>query len=437
MMRQPKAVPTPLFDELVAARARTDALFASVPEASMYARPIAERHRLAFYLGHLEAFDTNLLRARDRGQPATDLERLFAFGIDPLGQSLPSDQASDWPALVQIHDFATASRRRLDAWLAQADVRATIDGTSLATLLQVAIEHRLMHAETLAYLLNRLPATKSTRGLARNERAFDDADLVPIAAGAVTLGTDGEADAAFTWDNERPALQVEVAAFAIDRHMVTNSQYRRFVEDGGYADARWWTPPDRAWREHAQVTYPASWCAANGDWLLVSRFDRVPFQGDWPVHVSHAEASAYAAWAHKRLPTEAEWQRAAYATPHGRERAFPWGDAPPSARHGVFDFARWDPLAVDAHPQGTSAFGVAGLIGNGWEWTSTRFAPLPGFSASGFYPGYSADFFDDRHFVLKGGSAHTAARLLRRSFRNWFQAHYPYAFTGFRCARSS
>ena len=94
------------------------------------------------------------------------------------------------------------------------------------------------------------------------------------------------------------------------------------------------------------------------------------------------------------------------------------------------------PTPVGAHPDGDSAFGVADLVGNGWEWTSTPFAPLPGFEAFPFYPGYSANFFDGKHFVMKGGSARTAACMLRRSFRNWFQPHYPYVYATFRCVEA-
>ena len=100
---------------------------------------------------------------------------------------------------------------------------------------------------------------------------------------------------------------------------------------------------------------------------------------------------------------------------------------------GNFDFARWNPAPVNAFPEGQSAFGVHGMLGNGWEWTSTEFAPFPGFEPFPFYRGYSADFFDGKHFVMKGGSARTAACMLRRTFRNWFQAHYQFVYTGFRC----
>ena len=162
-------------------------------------------------------------------------------------------------------------------------------------------------------------------------------------------------------------------------------------------------------------------------------FERVPLPLDWPVYVSHAEAAAFARWAGRSLPTEAQWHRAAYGTPDGGERIYPWGDAPPDPTRGNFNFAAWDPQPVTAHPAGASAFGVQDLLGNGWEWTSTPFAPFPGFQPFPFYPGYSADFFDGRHFVMKGGSARTAECLLRRPFRNWFQPRYPYVYATFRC----
>jgi formylglycine-generating enzyme required for sulfatase activity len=162
-------------------------------------------------------------------------------------------------------------------------------------------------------------------------------------------------------------------------------------------------------------------------------FGEEPLPADSPAYVSQAEAAAYARWAGKSLPTEAQWHRAAYGTRDGSERAYPWGSEPPSARRGNFDFARWDPVSVAAHPEGESAFGVADLLGNGWEWTATEFAPFAGFEAFSFYPGYSANFFDGKHYVMKGGSMRTAACMLRRSFRNWFQAHYPHIYAGFRC----
>ncbi|HEY4433323.1 MAG TPA: SUMF1/EgtB/PvdO family nonheme iron enzyme, partial [Candidatus Cybelea sp.] len=148
---------------------------------------------------------------------------------------------------------------------------------------------------------------------------------------------------------------------------------------------------------------------------------------------THRQADAYAAWAGMRLPSEAEYHRAAYGAPDGGERAFPWGTQEPQARHGNFGMARFDPEPVDAHPDGDSAWGVADLIGNGWEWTATPFGPLPGFEPMASYPQYSADFFDGRHYVMKGASPVTARTMIRRSFRNWFFDDYPYMYAKFRC----
>jgi iron(II)-dependent oxidoreductase len=150
--------------------------------------------------------------------------------------------------------------------------------------------------------------------------------------------------------------------------------------------------------------------------------------------VSQAEASAYARWRGARLPTEAEFQRAAYGSPAG-ERAHPWGDAEPTEAHGVFDFSSWDPEPAGSHPAGASAWGVEDLVGNGWEWTGTTFGPFPGFRAMSSYPEYSADFFDGEHVVMKGASPATARQLLRPTFRNWFRTRYPYVYATFRCAR--
>jgi formylglycine-generating enzyme required for sulfatase activity len=187
--------------------------------------------------------------------------------------------------------------------------------------------------------------------------------------------------------------------------------------------------PSWAWISFG--SHPRFWTASASWYFSASSPAALP--ESWPVYVSHAEASAYARWAGRRLPDEAEIHRAAYGTPEGGERAHPWGDAEPAPVRGAFGFAAWDPSPVGAHPGGDSAFGVADLVGNGWEWTRTPFLPFPGFSPLPFYPGYSADFFDGRHFVMKGGSMHTDVSLLRRSFRNWFQPHYPFIYAGFRC----
>jgi iron(II)-dependent oxidoreductase len=433
----------PLLDRLAEARVRTDELFNMVRPDSLYERPIPERHRINFYIGHLEAFDANLLRDRvlnlEPVQP--EFDKLFAFGIDPVGGGLPSDHPSDWPSMAETHAYARRIRQSVDAGLEEALLNDSGQDHNhefpTGLLLNVAIEHRLMHAETLTYMLHQLPLERKTRLSSQPEliTATVTPRMVAIPSGSATLGLSRGAGS-FGWDNEYEETTIQVPAFEIDQYKVTNGQFLEFLLAGGYDNRNLWKEADWRWKTEQQISHPVFWRGNGGPWYWRGMFDEFPLPLDWPVYVSHAEASAYARWAGKELPTEAQWHRAAYGTSQGSERAYPWGSAEPNPKLGNFDFNRWDPTPTGAHPESTSAFGVADLLGNGWEWTSTQFASLPGFQAFPFYRGYSADFFDGKHYVMKGGSTRTAMCMLRRSFRNWFQSNYQYAYVGFRCVRN-
>jgi len=424
------------------ARARMDAHFRMVRPDALYERPIHERHRIVFYLGHVDAFDWNLLGTDALGLSPRDpeLDQLFAFGIDPMETAaLPSDKPSDWPTVDRVLAYVRRARERLDEALRTVRARDVLgDGVRM----NVAIEHRLMHAETFAYMLHRLEldhkltdarALSSGARMAASPYAFDlEKRVVEIPRGIATLGL-ARGSGHFGWDNEFEEHAVDVAGFRIDAFPITNRRYLELVRAGGYQARELWSEAGWAWRESIGLRHPVRWRWAGREWRYQGQLAETSLPLDAPVYVSHAEASAYARWRGVRLPTEAEWHRAAYGTHHGVERPYPWGASPPTPAHGCFDFASWDPVAVDAHPDGASAFGVHDLLGNGWEWTSTELAPFDGFEPQSFYRGYSADFFDGKHYVMKGGSPRTARCLLRRSFRNWFQAHYPYVYSTFRC----
>lgn len=439
-----------LIERMYDARRRSDEIFALVRSSSLYERPIPERHRIIFYLGHLEAFDWNLLNENVFGSKNLnpEFDRLFAFGIDPVGGGLPADRPSDWPALDAVRDYVGQVRLALDKNLETAILEPhlqTRDGYPLSVLLNVAIEHRLMHAETLAYMFHQLPLDMKilqpqSLNLVKSPVAHD---MVSIPAGAVTLGLpldDLKSGADFGWDNEYESHIVDVPGFEIDRYEVTNRQYLEFVAARGYETHAFWTEDDWNWKTCHEVSHPSFWKKEStgelgSSFLWRTMFGDVPLPLEWPVYVSHAEASAYARWAGKSLPTEAEWQHAAYGTLYGRTRTYPWGNMAPSSKFGNFNFHRWDPTPVNATPDGQSAFGVHDMLGNGWEWTATAFGPFPGFEPFPFYRGYSADFFEGKHFVMKGGSSRTADCMLRPTFRNWFQPHYQYSYAAFRCVR--
>ena len=426
-----------LLSRLSKARTLTDELFRVVKPDSLYERPIPERHRNIFYVGHLEAFDWNLIGRNVMGfKPFhEEFDQLFAFGIDPVAGGLPTDVPSDWPSVSEIHAYNRRVRQELDDALRKASFSDSAhpllrDGY----VLHVALEHRLLHAETFAYMLHQLPLERKIpqANAMTPEAAHVPARMVKIPAGTATLGLPRGANGSFGWDNEFEAHTEEVPEFEIDAYNVTNGQYLEFLRAGGYQERSLWATDNWEWKTQHAISHPLFWVPRGDSWNYRTMFAEVPLPLNWPVFVSQAEASAYLRWAGKVLLTEAQFHRAAYGNPEGKERAFPWGDEPPDQRCGNFDFYSWDPAPVGSHPLGNSAFGVADLVGNGWEWTSTLFRPFPGFERFAFYPGYSANFFDGKHYVMKGGSARTAACMLRRSFRNWFQPHYPYIYAAFR-----
>ncbi|HEV2289824.1 MAG TPA: SUMF1/EgtB/PvdO family nonheme iron enzyme [Candidatus Acidoferrales bacterium] len=437
-MATPKVQPEsiyPLQGRLGSARRQTDMLFRILRPEALYDRPIPERHRLVFYLGHLEAFDWNLIArgAFDHLSFHPEYDKLFAFGIDPVDGQLPHDVPSDWPTIEDVAAYNREVRNRIDSAL-NAPANSLPKFVADGTLLNVAIEHRLMHAETLAYLLHQLPYDRKIAPEVSSSTVAArtvEPHMAGIPSGKATLGL-RRSSGAFGWDNEFEEHAIDVNAFRIGAYPVTNREFLAFLSAGGYDDARLWSREAWAWKSEARISHPLLWQRDGEEWKYRGMFAQVPLPFDCPAYVSHAEASAYARWEAQSLPTEAQWHRAAYGTPAEIECMYPWGDVEPSASRGNFNFQHWDPTPVNAHPAGQSAFGIYDLLGNGWEWTSTPFAPFPGFEPFSFYPGYSANFFDGKHFVMKGGSQRTAACMLRRSFRNWFQPHYPYVYAKFR-----
>jgi formylglycine-generating enzyme required for sulfatase activity len=376
--------------ELAEARRQTDELLQMVRPDALYERPIPERHRIIFYLGHLEAFDWNLMARYALDLPSFDpsFDRLFAFGIDPEEGRLPADNGSEWPRAEEVHRYNLRTREVIDDSLPNVPEE----------IVHAAIEHRLMHAETMAYIVHQLPY-EAKEGPAPERFAGGPAPqprMIEIPEGVAELGR-GRAEG-FGWDNEYELVAEKVPAFSIDRHKVTNRQYLEFVREGGQA--------------------PFFWMQHGGEWFYRGMFAEMPLPLEWPVYVTKCQAEEYARWRGGTLPTEAQFHRAAE------------GSAPSSNSH----FRYWDPIPVTA--DGTPEEAPAQMIGNGWEWTSTVFGPFPGFEPQPYYTNYSAPFFDGAHFVLKGGSPRTASRLLRPSFRNWFRPSYPYIYATFRLVRS-
>lgn len=378
-------------------RERTKMLFDIVSPDAYYDRPIALRNPIVFYEGHLPGFSVNTLVKLALKKNGVDerLETVFARGIDPEDEaSVPAADA--WPSRERVHAFSAAC----DALIEDALRNETLEDERVPQLrggeaVLAILEHEQMHQETLLYMLHQLPYEKKRRlDLGAKPRPQPIARGVQrIPAGIAVLGNEGT----FGWDNEFPRHTVHVPEFSIDTHDVTNGDYLEYMNATGASAPQFWIRGEREWYWHGM-------------------FELLPLNPDAPVYVTQQEATDYARWKRRRLPNEAELDRAAYPD-----------DAP---LQGNFDFQSFDPVSVGQYAP--NAYGLYDLAGNGWEWTSTVFGGFPGFRPMASYELYSADFFDDAHYVLKGASPVTAKELVRRSFRNWFRPNYPYVYATFR-----
>jgi iron(II)-dependent oxidoreductase len=301
----------------------------------------------------------------------------------------------------------------------------------------MVLQHEQQHDETML----------ATHQLRRTGPPLEAVDPIParsialpaevgVPGGPFVMGTSTEP---WALDNERPAHQVHVPAFFMDSTPVTNAQYGAFIAAGGYDDARWWTPAGWAYRLHANLTAPLFWQRdADGSWWRRSFGRLLPVRPDEPVvHVCQHEAHAYATWAGRRLPTEAEWEKAARWDPHsGRSRRYPWGDGDPTDELANLGQRHLRPAPAGSYPSGASPLGIHQLIGDVWEWTASTFAAYPGFEAFP-YPEYSDVFFGADYHMLRGGSFGTDRSAARGTFRNWDYPIRRQIFAGFRTVRDA
>ncbi len=392
-------------------REQSKQLFAIIQPDAFYSRPIALRNPVVFYEGHLPVLGINTLVKGALKQPGlnADFENLFARGIDPDDDADGSSDASVWPSRSEVQAY----RRSAEALIERAMLTESLDDPLTVEALFTVVEHELMHQETLLYMFHNMPyEQKVWRSATVADRPAKN-ELIEVPAGIATLGADRD-EIGFGWDNEFPKHRVDVNAFAIQRHNVTNGDYLECMRATG-------------------APAPHFWSTADGRWFWRGIFELIPLPLSWPAFVTHDEASAYTRWKGGRLPTEAEYHRAAFGTPRGKERFYPWGNEVPDPKRGNFGLVNTEPVPVGSYPGSASAWGIHDLVGNGWEWTDTQFSGFAGFQPMASYPQYSADFFDGKHFVLKGASQATPRELVRRSFRNWFRPNYPFVYATFRC----
>ncbi|MEU8590797.1 ergothioneine biosynthesis protein EgtB [Streptomyces sp. NPDC048664] len=421
-------------DALTTARDRTALLTSCVDEHELVAQHSPLMSPLVWDLAHIGNQEELWLLRGVAGREAMRPE------IDGLYDAFehPRSERPSLPLLApgEARRYAAEVRGRALDVLEKAPFEGEDRLTEAGFAFGMIAQHEQQHDETMliTHQLRRGPQalTAPDPGPVEPYRGPSEV-LVP--GGPFTMGTSTEP---WALDNERPAHERLVAPFHIDTVPVTNGAYLAFVEDGGYTDERWWTP--QGWhhvREHGLVA-PLYWRHEGGQWLR-RRFgvtEVVP--PDEPVlHVCWYEADAYARWAGRRLPTEAEWEKAARHDPaSGRSRRYPWGDADPGPEHANLGQRHLRPAPAGSYPAGASPLGVRQLIGDVWEWTSSDLAPYPGFAAFP-YKEYSEVFFGPEHKVLRGGSFAVDAVACRGTFRNWDYPIRRQIFSGFRTARDA
>jgi gamma-glutamyl hercynylcysteine S-oxide synthase len=419
---------------LTASRARSTALTDAVDEADLVAQHSPLMSPLVWDLAHIGSQEELWLVREVGGREPLRPE------IDGLYDAFQHSRASrvELPLLTPAETRTYVAEVRDKALDALG--RTRLHGRRLVEhgfAFGMIVQHEQQHDETMlaTHQLRAgapvLHADPPPAGRALPAREV----LVP--GGAFTMGTSTEP---WALDNERPAHAAHVDAFWIDTAPVTNGEYAEFVAAGGYAQPRWWSEAGWRHRVEAGLEVPQFWerDGATGEWFR-RRFGVLePLPADEPVvHVCCHEADAYAAWAGKRLPTEAEWEKAARFDPAtGRTRRYPWGDEDPTPEHANLGQRHLQPAPVGAYPKGASALGVHQLIGDVWEWTSSGWHPYPGFTMFP-YPEYSEVFFGGDYRVLRGGSFGTDPAAVRATFRNWDHPIRRQIFAGFRLARDA
>ncbi|HEX8143508.1 MAG TPA: ergothioneine biosynthesis protein EgtB [Pyrinomonadaceae bacterium] len=422
---------------MTAARERTRELFELAREEDLRESPGFGFRPVIWHLAHIGVFESYWLLQKLAGQSSPDerYERIF----DPI--KTPREESKNLP-----------TRREMESYLARVreEVFRLLDRTTFdesdpllrdAYVFQLVLEHEYQHQETLAYLLQLLAPAKKSRPLVNGARNAQQATqplepaMVTIPAGAFEMGSVWNT---FAYDNELPAHSVYLASFKLDRLLTTNAEYARFVAEGGYSRREWWS--DEGWerRELENWAMPLYWSKQGRDFSERTMFDEGVMGPGHPVSgISWYEAEAYARFRGKRLPTEAEWEKAAsWDEGASRKRRFSWGDSEPTPALCNFDNHYWGTTPVGSFPEGESPYGCLDMTGNVWEWTADPFDAYPGFKPFP-YPEYSEVWFDGDHRVLKGGSWATRSTVLRSSFRNFFRRHFRIAFAGLRCAEDA
>ena len=423
-----------IYHDLQQCRRGTFKLFADIDYDTFCRQAHPDFSPVGWHLGHIAYTEDLWLLQRCAGLKPVfpEYHQLFAADI------LPKKQRVFLPAFPEVELYLDAVRKKVLDYLEVAPI------DQQERLWRFMIQHESQHCETVAFVLQMQRKEGSVADFVADltdvtdrikkaaERLITDSELpitnsqLPVTDASIAI-PGGEfymgSDAAEALDNERSRHLCYLEAYAIDRYPVTCRQYRDFMTSGGYQNPDWWSAEGWEWQKVHLADRPLYWSENPA-------FNNHPVCG-----VSWYEAEAYCNFAGKRLPSEAEWEKAAsWDASNQTYRIYPWGESPPNPSLCNHSNHLASTSPVDAFPKGASAIGCCDMLGNVWEWTASTFDAYPGFESYP-YKGYSEVYFDGEHRVLKGGSWATFPQALRSSFRNWYYPGVRQIIAGFRCAK--
>jgi ergothioneine biosynthesis protein EgtB len=405
-----------------------------------------------WHIGHTSWFFETVLQKYQAGYKIYSDEYLFYFNsyYEGFGARIerPKRGTRSRPTVADTKRYRAHIDEQMSRFL--ETVSNHREAEEILSIVRLGLEHEMQHQELLVYDIKHLLCDQFDAPMADGPASVESVTgMAEVEGGLFELGYSAGMDAGeppagmralpFAFDNEKPQHKVFLQDFLIDRAPISNGDYLEFIKAGGYQDFRWWHSAGWEHVNSEQWQAPMYWESLDGEWMIrdFGGLHRVEEKLNEPVtHVSFLEASAYAKWAGKRLPTEAEWEKAASFSPSlKRRQKFPWGDrAPDQSLGNLFENGLWSVAQIGSYPEGQSAYGCQQMIGDVWEWTTSDYVPYPGFKSE-------FDEYNDKWFVgqkvLRGGSFATPRIHIRTTYRNFFHPHERWMISGFRCAQDT
>lgn len=409
-------------------------LFSSIQsDETLYQSPDPLRNPLIFYLGHTAAFYVNKFRLAGLIKEGVNehYDYLFAVGVDPdLPENL--DVASIWPTVEEVRAYRKTIYNIVHEVINQADTNIEINEDHPLWTLFMTIEHDRIHFETSSVLIRQLDVNLVERPdgweYAPTLGNVPVNEWIEMSATTVKIGRPSDSDV-YGWDNEYGDLMVKVEPFKATKNLITNAEYWKFVDAGGYNNEALWSEEGWAWKNRVNSNQPKFWVKSGNTYLYRAMFDETSIPMDWPIEVNAHEAWAYCAWLNdgSRLLSEAEFLSIAREnTPENEDPLY-------SDVHNL-NFAYGSPTPVGFMKTGTTASGFNDIYGNVWDWLKDDFYALPGFKVHPYYQDFSAPYMDEEHSMMAGGAWSTTGTGASKYYRLWFRRHF-YQHAGFRLAK--